>query len=63
MSPRLDQIGDSKQLGLQVGQVREDPATGDARPTERGYCWVSRFPVQPNLRAATCQYALIDLPQ
>ena len=43
MSPRPDQIGDSKQLGLRVGQVREDPATGDARPTERGYCWVPRF--------------------
>ena len=28
------------------------------RPTERGYCWVSQFPVQPNLRAAKCQHAL-----
>ena len=23
----------------------------DTRPTEKGYCWVSRFPIQLNLRA------------
>ena len=37
---------------LEGGQVGGTSVTGDARPTERGYCWVSRFPVQPNLRAS-----------
>ena len=31
----------------------------DARPTKRGYCWVSRFPVQPNLRVDIWQHALV----
>ena len=46
----------SRDMNLDLQEWAGRNGRGNLAP--QGYCWVSRLPVQPNLRAVKCQHAL-----